>query len=282
MKVLVNCTGFIGDILFASCLAKKIKIMMPQAEITYNIPLPQPKLLLEENPNIDHVVVQQYMDPREFRYVFDIPTVDQNYPATIQFQNAVGIPQEIQSPEFYVHTVPKWDAWAEKERERYQSIGPGFPLIAYQIDWSWRAYACTKETLEQGIGAPHRNTDKILGRLMDTVQLVGVGYNRDTPSSHSSTQDPEDYAKAASTIKSCDWFIGAEGGLSNLAAGVGTKCIITTDFIEQNYGKRGRVKRIENPQMGPAVYFPKAGHVHLDPCITDDEIIAEIIRIVKT
>lgn len=278
MNILVNCTGFIGDILFASSVAKKLKEKYGNCHITYNIPLPQPKLLLERNPYIDDV----WLIPPDtnffplFDLVVNIPVVDQRYPATLQMQAAAGI--EDQSLEFDVWTVPEDDIFQKNKLSKYIA---GLPRIAIQKDWAWRAYQCTPESLTQRIGAPHRNTKKIVDALRLVYPIIHeIGFDRDHPSTDSLTQDPEIFSLAASYIKVCDWFIGAEGGLSNLAAAVGTKCIITTDFIEQNYGKNGRVKQIDSPQMGPAVYYPQGGHVHLSPTLTDDEIINKIIEII--
>jgi hypothetical protein len=279
MKILVNCTGFLGDILFASSVAKKLKEKYGECHITYQIPLPQPKLLLEQNPYIDHV--STYDEPKPlgmiaYDLIVNIPTVDQTYPATIQMQAAAGIAD--QSLEFDVWTVPEYDTAA---LDHYNFYHRHDKIICYQADWSWRAYACTSETLESGIGAPHRNTDRILDELIKQYPgMYCVGYSRDCPSNDPRAQNPEKFARVASMIKMADWFIGAEGGLSNLAAAVGTKCIITTDFIAQNYGPNGRVKKIANPQMGPAVYYPQGGHVHLGACLTDDEILVHLKEII--
>lgn len=279
MKILVNCRGFIGDILFASSIAKKLKEKYDNCEVDYFIPLIQPKLLLEQNPFIDRVFTLQEGNQSGGKYdlVIDIPEVDQRYPATVWMQPHAGI--DDQSTEFDVWTVPAYDNWAISE---IYKAGLGWneqtQIIAYQVDWAWKAYQCTHDTLRDGTGAPHRNTDKIIDELKEHFVMIPVGFDRTISQYNPLAADDVSFAKIASLIKRCDWFIGSEGGLSNLGAAVGTKCIITTDFIYQNYGPNGRIKQIDNPMMGPAIYYPDAGHIHLDPCLTDQEILEQIIN----
>ena len=53
-KILVKCTGFIGDILFASSIARKLKEQSNNITIDYSIPVAQPLELLFNNPYIDN------------------------------------------------------------------------------------------------------------------------------------------------------------------------------------------------------------------------------------
>jgi hypothetical protein len=280
MNILVKARGYIGDVLFQSSIAKKLKEKFPRCEIHYDIPVVQPKHLLQNNPYIDFVWWKDFNDGTKFDLVIDMPEVDQAYPATLQFQAAAGI--EDQSVEYEVYTSIQHDLSAHMLRDDIEmKAGKGAKIIGWQKNWEWRAYQCTPETLRNGIGAPHRNIEKVIKELQDHYIMLDVGFDRHVDTTAPVAQNPVLYSRTASLIKMCDWFIGAEGGLSNLAAGVGTKCIITTDFIEQNYGPNGRIRKCNPPMMGPATYFPDAGHVHLDPCITDDDIAPEIVRIIN-
>lgn len=279
MLILVSCRGFIGDILFASSLAKKLKEKYPGSHITYQIPLPQPKLLLEQNPYIDKVLVGEVWTGSAMK--INIPEVDQRYPATIQMQAAAGI--EDQSLEFDVWTVPEYDEWAKVQiYNASKGWNTGAEVFTWQKNWEYKAYQCTPQLYAAKIGAPHREIDRIIEAIEDVGPLIPIGFDRHISQFDPIAADAESYAKAASIIKMSDYFLGSEGGLSNLAAAVGTRCIITTDFIHQVYGPNGHVKQIENPQMGPAVYYPDAGHVHLDPYITDQEIIDYIWNLKPT
>jgi hypothetical protein len=82
----------------------------------------------------------------------------------------------------------------------------------------------------------------------------------------------------ASLLKACDAFIGTEGGLANLAAGVGCKTILTGDFIHQLYGWNGVLKKIKTRQLGPDIYFPKVGHIMINPYYNDNEVTQIILE----
>jgi hypothetical protein len=281
MNILVNCKGFIGDILFASSLAKPLSEQYLGAQIFLNIPLPQPLRLLQQNPYIHEVRVNNRFSEIAIDIKLDIPEVDQACPATIYMQAMCGIPSELQQLEFPVWTVAEYD---EFEARRCANIRKhGKRVIGYQVDWAWKAYQCTTDTLANGIGAPHRNMDAVIAELDNNFYMIPFGYDRSHDVRDPKLASSENYTRTASYIKNCDYFIGSEGGLSNLAASVGTKCIITTDFIAQNYGpSTGRVRRCDPPKMGPAVYFPEAGHSHLHPCIRDDEIAPKIKQLIET
>lgn len=287
MNILVNCNGFIGDILFASSLAKKLKEKHPGCHVTYVIPLVQPKLLLEANPYIDEVYVANLpVGPRGaervYRQVINIPVVDQRYPATVYMQAMAGI--EDQSTEFDVYVPNEILEKTGKEATYLRTLHPDQPLVAYQRNWDEKSFEFSVEEYERAVDVPnlgyggrHRTSSKIIDALKPHFLMFATGFGNGVTQHSSDAANERIFAYTAGIIKHCDYFIGSEGGLSNLAAAVGTKCIITTDFIHQLYGPKGVIKQIEEPQMGPAVYYPEAGHVHLDPYLTDEQV-AEAIK----
>lgn len=278
MRYLIHCTGFIGDTLFASSIAKKLHEQDSNAIVDYSIPLIQPKLLLEENPYINAVYMHHEQKPANYDREYKMPYVDQSEPATIQFQRVA----EIQNPslEFDVYTIDEFDQSAIEQLEEVRR--PGTQLVAWLAGWKDRAYQTTLDMYWRKVGGPHRDIDKIVTTLDKKFTMVPVGLPCGVSQLTPSAQDPYQYAFLASVIKACDWMIGGEGGVTNLACAVGTKTIITTCFIEQLYGRNGHIKQIPDPQMGPAVYYPTGGHTHLAPFISDDEVAAEIERIILT
>jgi hypothetical protein len=74
-------------------------------------------------------------------------------------------------------------------------------------------------------------------------------------------------------------MVGGESGLINLAAGVGTKTIITGDYVHQLYGWNGVIRKLKEPKLGPEFYFGN-GHVSLNPYLTDEEVVEQIINII--
>lgn len=287
MNILVLCRGFIGDVLFASSLAKKLKETHPDCRVDYVIPVIQPIELLRQNPYIDNVYtgIPAHTDGFHYHLMVEIPTVDQRYPATIQMQAAAGI--EDQSTEFDVYTVPEHDEEALRLIDEYAGAfgrNRHSPVIAYQNNWYEKCFLFTREEYDRAIDVPHmgyggkkRNTDFIIQELSKEVLMLPVGLPNGYSQFDEKARDPKLYSLTASLIKQCDFFLGSEGGLSNLAAAVKTPCIITTDFIWQLYGPKGIIKQIEAPQMGPEIYYPNEGHKHLSPFITDERLIGYVL-----
>ena len=65
-KILVKCTGFIGDTLFASSIAKKLKEQDPFRVVDFSIPVAQPLELLYNNPFISKVFLSDDYDEKDY------------------------------------------------------------------------------------------------------------------------------------------------------------------------------------------------------------------------
>ena len=76
----------------------------------------------------------------------------------------------------------------------------------------------------------------------------------------------------------CDVFVGAEGGLANLAFAVGTDTILTSDFIHQLYGPKGVIQQVPKPMCEPIHYGGPNTHINLDPYLTDEEVFLQIVQ----
>ena len=112
-KTLVKCTGYIGDVLFASSIAKKLKEeSQTNLEIHYSIPVVQPLELLYNNPYIDKVLLHNDVDQSIYDSVINIPLVDQSITPPRQFQQAAGVNNI--DDEFKVYTNPAFDYAAEQ------------------------------------------------------------------------------------------------------------------------------------------------------------------------
>lgn len=273
-RILINCTAYIGDILFASSVAKKLK-EQENCEIHYLIQLYQPEELLRQNPYIDQVFVKQHPS-YEYDRVINLHGHDFNYEPAIWYQTRAGIINPDAS--FDIYTVYDYDIWAEEEISKLRE---GRPVVACMEGWMEKSYVFTKEQYTEGndvpnlgYGGKHRNIPYIVEELQKHLTLVGVG--KPINFSAQSTSDSSDYTAQASIIKKCDAFIGTEGGLANLACGVGTKTILTGDFVHQLYGWNGSIRKHELPKLGPKWYKPN--HVELDPYLTDEEVIKQILE----
>ena len=90
-KILIKCTGFIGDVLFASSFADKIKRDPKVSTIVdYWIPVVQPLELLSLNPNINQVFIER-PNTDDYDEIIGVPLVDQSITPPRQFQLAAGI-----------------------------------------------------------------------------------------------------------------------------------------------------------------------------------------------
>jgi hypothetical protein len=143
-----------------------------------------------------------------------------------------------------------------------------------------------------GYGSGKRNIYDIINPLEvnSDVLLLALGIEEKISKHYPEINSTNKFSFTASLIKNCDYVIGAEGCITNMSSAIGTKTIITTDYIHQMFGpkginwlKQGRdFSNLEKrtPFLGPNVYFPNKGHVHLNPYLTDYEVGEEILEIV--
>lgn len=287
MKILINCTGFIGDILFASSVAEQLHKQDTSQKLTidYLIHLYQPYELLTNNPFINKVYLFD-CDRTSYDTTFNLHEIDFNIQPPKYYQIQCGIKDP--TTEFKVYTNKAFDAAVATTLRPFRDQGS--KVIAYLSNWEERSFLFTEEEYERGIDVPnlgyggsHRNINLIIEKLNKEPNLVLIpvgmppGYN----AREADFNNVAEYSMQASFLKNCDYFIGAEGGLCNLAAGVGTKTIITGDFIHQLYGWNGVLRKIQEPKLGPKNYFEKVGHITLNPYLTDIEVVHSIKTIIN-
>ena len=282
-KILVKCTGFIGDTLFASSIAKKLKEQDPFRIIDFSIPIAQPLELLYNNPFISKVFLSDDYDEKDYDRIIVIPLVDQSLTPPRQFQIAAGITDV--DDKFEVYTNPAFDYAAEQSFK--ETKDKGIKIITWISNWKERSYIFTEDQYKAGIDVPnlgyggkHRDIKFITNSLSEKYALLEVGFTNGVNQFSTGLNTAATYSFTASLIKAADCFIGSEGGLANLAAGVGTKTIITGDFVHQLYGWNGVIKKIKEPKLGPKFYFGENNHTTLDPYLTDKEVVDKIKELV--
>ena len=282
-KILIKCTGFIGDILFASSIAKKLKEQSKECTVDYSIPVPQPLELLYNNPYIDNVFLDSNINESDYERVIVTPLVDQSVTPPRQFQQAAEI--EDVDDMFKVYTNPAYDYLAEQTFS--DAKRKGIKVVTWLSNWEERSFLFTEEQYKAGIDVPnlgyggsHRDINYIVSNLNDNYAMLEVGFSNGVNQFSTGLNTAATYSFTASLIKASDYFIGAEGGLANLAAGVGTKTIITGDFVHQLYGWNGVIKQIKEPKLGPEFYFGKDNHITLNPYLTDTEVLTKIKQII--
>jgi hypothetical protein len=282
-KCLIKPYGFLGDIFFASSVPRKLKEEGQHEVVDMVVGLPQAEPFLTRNPWIDNVIVtaQPTIAPL-FRVhlsgwdrVFQLSEVNKTVPPPMQFQMECGV----RNPDtgYEIYTNPDIDKQAA---EKYPE-----PYIAVMEPTSWRAkaFGFTKVEYEKGVNVPYygyggrlRDILWVLHHLGKDFNLVQVGLAKDVNSVMAAQGDQwKSMVWTASVLKNADYFIGSEGGLANVAAGVGTKTVLTSDFVHQLYGWNGVIKKVPEPKLGPRYYFPEAGHIDFSPYLTDQQLLHE-------
>lgn len=271
----VICPYFIGDTLFASAAARPLREELGYDEVYYHSRLRQPLKLLNLNPYITgafEMVGKVYDND-----VFVCPPNDQCVPATIHIQKTFGIKERFQLG-YEIYTSPEDNELVSQNR-------PNKTVVAIPYDFFEKTFGFTEEEYERAIDVPQlgyggrrRNVDYIISKI--DAYILRVGGNGE-PQTDWFLNNAQRYSETASLLHGADFFFGPEGGLCNLAAGVGTQCIMDTTFLHQLYGPKGVLKQCENPQLGPKTFFPNEDHVHLNPYLTDDEVIKQVNDIIN-
>jgi hypothetical protein len=287
---LIVTIGYFGDIAFASSIAKKLKIENQFERVDYLIGFPQMQALMNNNPYIDEVYVSDFpnsipsknIDFLKYDKVVRLSPLSFEIPPPIEFQISAGVNNP--DSEYEIYTNSQYDEIAKTAIEDLRSNGK--KVIAVMANWEPKTYIFTKDQYRAGIDVPnlgyggkHRNIEYINSELEKEYNLIYIGYPQEynqIVTSKLEDNNQKSILFECSLMKFCDAFIGTEGGLCNLAAGVATKTIITGDFVHQLYGWNGVLKKIKEPKLGPIHYFLNSNHVELNSYISDEEVIKQI------
>lgn len=290
--VLIVCNGYFGDHLFANSIAEHLLRENKASAVDYVIGFPQVEPFFKENPFIRNTFVSSHIGPNpvipstvnvsEYGQTHYLPPLTRREPPALELQKFCGV--ETPSTEFRVYTVPYTDAVIKAEIDKSRELTNG-PVLAIMNNWQPKAFRFTKEEYERGIDVPYkgyggrlRDIPTIINTLSERYATIMVGAP-ETVNQFQVGYGGRTLAEEASIIKACDFFIGAEGGLANIAAGVGCKTILTSDYVHQLYGWNGVIQKLAEPKLGPRYYFSE-GHVDLDPYLTDEEVVSQIISII--
>ncbi len=282
-NILIKSTGFIGDTLFSTSVARQIKRDRRDCLIDYKIPVYQPYELLELDININRVFLpNEDVDESMYNEVYTLPPCTQEDPPTIQYQKHCGLKNldpsyQIQVPKSAIDSV--FDMMKPYKNQ-------GKKIVAWQGNWEEKSFGYTEEEYKRGIDVPNlgyggkrRDINFLVSELSKRYLLIKVGFDPGVTQSSIGLLTTGLYTHTAAIISQCDFMVGGESGLINLAAGVGTKTIITGDYVHQLYGYNGVIRKLKEPKLGPEFYFEN-GHVSLNPYLTDEEVVEQIINII--
>jgi len=285
---LIVCHGYFGDHLFANSIAEQLINEGQFDVVDYVIGFPQVLPFFERNPYIRNVIIttlgpspQVPHNADTYNKVFQLGPINRMVPPAVEVQLMCGVINP--TPRFYVHTNPELDKLV---LDTYgEKVGK---VIAIMNGWKERSFSYTPEQYSLGINVPdlgygglRRDTDYIVNQIEQHYSSIRVGPTGKV-NQFSFDYDGPSFDLTASILKYCDVFVGAEGGLANLAYAVGTKTIITGDFVHQLYGPNGVLQKLDEPKLGPIYYGDVDGkHVSLDPYLKDTEVVEHIFNILQ-
>lgn len=287
---LIVCHGYLGDHLFALSIAKKLVEEGQFFDVDYLVGFPQVIPLFQRNKFVRNVISTAHptATPQEtpklashYDKVFRLPPISRKSPPAEELQLVCGV--RTPDPSFSAETDPEIDAFVSTTYD-----GADRPFLAIMNGWEEKTFRFTPEQYKAGIDVPylgyggaHRNTSFIIDELSRLYSVVMVG-GMPGQSQFQLAASRGEFDSTASILKYADFFIGAEGGLANLAYAVGTKTILTSDFVHQLYGPNGVMEKNEEPKLGPVYYGGDVPHTNLDPYLTDEEVLSNIITHIES
>lgn len=281
---LIVCHGYFGDHLFASSIAEHLVEEGQFDVVDYVIGFPQVFPFFVRNPYVRNVFLDRVgpsprvpLNANTYNKVFQLGPITRTVPPAIEMQLACGV--ESPSPKFHVNTDIEMDEFVRN----YYGEKTGL-VVGLMNGWKERSFLFTREQYDRGIDVPnlgyggaHRNTDWIMEQLELQFNTIRVGTTGNVNQFTINHEGPS-LDLTASILKYCDVFVGAEGGLANLAYAVGTDTIITSDFVHQLYGPNGVLQKLQEPKLGPVYYDGKGKHINLDPYLTDEDVFLQIAQ----
>ena len=284
MNILIKSTGFIGDILFSTSVARQMKREDRTLLIDYQIPLNAPYEILQLDNNINRIFIpNEEVDESSYDKVFTLPPCTQEDPPTIQYQKHCGVKDldpsyNVEVPHTAIEVV---SAMMKPHKQQ------GKKIVAWQGNWEEKSFRYTEEEYKRGVNVPNlgyggkrRDINFLISELSRRYLLIKVGFDPGISQNQIGLLTTGIFTYTAAILSQCDYMVGGESGLINLAAGVGTKTIITGDYVHQLYGWNGVIRKLKEPKLGPEFYFGKENHVSLNPYLRDEEVVEEMFNII--
>ena len=295
-RIIIAPYGYLGDTIFATSVARKLKEEKQYDAVDMIIGVPQAEGLVKMNPWIDVVWTTvgmqvaplaaelmgsdgrfaSFASQRGYQRAIQLQPTTKLVPPPYQFQQECNVYNP--DTHYEVFTSPVVDEKVLKEYEQ------PYVAVMHPNSWTEKAFLFTQEQYDAAVNIPYkgyggalRNIQMIVDELAKFHRLVYVGGSSNQSSQYANS--PMTLMRDASIIKHAQFFIGAEGGLANVAAGVGTKTALTSDYVHQLYGYKGCIQPFPEPKLGPRYYFPEAGHIDLNPYLTDAEVLSEYMHI---
>lgn len=277
---LIIAEGFIGDNIFATSVAERFVNLGMYRDVMFLPSVPAINCLLEDNPYISHVLPYgaRIRLSNENTTIFRLHPIHRREVPTVQYQKQCGIHENLTRKDYKVYINENTNLYTESVENQ--------KIVVYQNNWKEKSFEYTSfeywnnnDVPNLGYGGRRRNDGLIVSDLKQSfpeIKFIPVGKENGYNVKRPAFSADKELLQTAHLIKNADLFIGAEGGLSNLAAGLGTPTVITGDFIHQLYGPRGVLEQNDDPMLGPVKMFDGKKHCTLNPYFSDYEVINAI------
>lgn len=251
-KAIVVSAGWLGDAIACSAAASSLSEM--GYKTTLAIRWPQLKSIFDNDPRFETVVYGKYLTykiprpifPSRFDLIVREPkSWSYSNPFTIEIRKIAGCEPK---PDYQLY-LPKDTNSKDDSQNR--------PQIALSRDIKKRAYG--------------RDIEDFFEQISTFAYIKWVGLDSSMNSKHGKSHS---LLEDAACIKNSDLFIGPEGGLLWLAAGLGTRCTYFTEHIlevERAHQIKGLMKI-----LGSENHFPNSNHKALRPYCSNLEAIDTI------
>lgn len=285
-RFLIKCENLdIGDVLFASSVAKKIKQENPPCEVDFNVNYLQTLELLSNNPYIDNVYYKNNGSDYTTTYLINKSSheLDVSTSVVSQYQQMCGIKSFDDTFEIFTNQTSDYAIESSmKELIEIDYWKSDIIKMCYVMDWDRKGYLLDGSNERPNTRNAHSITEPL--KTNDKIMLFAIGIESRDSKNFPSINSSSKFSFTASLIKNSDYVIGPEGCLTNMSSALGVNTIITTDYIHYTYGPNGtrtdKAKKYTEPFLGPLKYFPTGNHIHLDPYLSDREVGEEVLKIV--
>jgi hypothetical protein len=291
MNYLVKTDGYFGDIFFATSIAERLKKFNSFCAVDFLVGFPQTVPIISRDENIRTVYTNgvgpaPILDAATFanHAVLHLGTLSLREPPMVELQRQAGIQDTRAS--FRLYADPEKTT---KYSKAFRAVAGNRTVVAVGRDWQKKAFVYTNEEYVRGVNVPNlgyggrlRNIDAIIRHLTEHFYIVEVGAVHSTQFDIVPRGDDLSLDEYVAMINACDYFVGTEGGLANIAYGLGIPTILTAEFVHQLYGENGVIRKVHNPQLGPVFYEPNSRipHRQLQLYQSDDTIAQHIIDLI--
>ena len=251
----VIATGWIGDTI--ACTAAATSLYESGYQVTFFSRWPQLRAVLENDqrftvriyPHLKIIKLLKYVLELWFdKVVWEPKTWSYQEPFTSEIRRLAGCDPRPEY-ELFLGAPPQ-------PKGRHQS---GRPLIALGRDFYKRAYG--------------RNIDELIAMLSEFADIEWIGLSPEKNSKHG-RQDS--LLSVARRINAADIFMGPEGGLLWLAAGIGMPCVYFSENIDAVAKRNGFLSL--DQVLGSKNYFSdKSMHIAL-PSMCSNQVVLELVK----